>query len=521
MTSQWLTLSRKIIILAATLMLSMITIGYVGYLNSSKLGRELHASSEIVVPSLRYATLVDMMHDGLRSVVYQSFFVAAAEDENAKKEVLGELDEFLKNMKDYNEKLGTLDNSPEISAALKAAEPDLKNYLIAAESIVKTTLVEKNVAKAKEQLPSFNEVFSKLENSLGQLGELIEKNAQDSQKEAYEAEKKANLYSSAAISIGVLLGLMVSFLVTKSSVSVLKQVIKDLNSESDSIQESSSSMAATAKTLTDSIDHQASSLQQTASAIEEISSMVAKTSENAEQSIRLAASNQQSATNGTAEMDRLVRQVSEIERGNQTLLSTVDENNKKFVDMVQIITNISEKTKVINDIVFQTKLLAFNASVEAARAGEHGKGFAVVAQEVSNLASMSGNAAREIGEMVGDSVSRVESIIESSKKQLEVIVQSARTNVQNCMGAAEKCQQVLDESVKNSGSVSQSVNEITQATREQSQGVQDVSAAIREIDTATQFANKAAKEVKSTSDELGNRSLGLQSAVKTLERLVG
>jgi len=44
-----------------------------------------------------------------------------------------------------------------------------------------------------------------------------------------------------------------------------------------------------------------------------------------------------------------------------------------------LIETINQKTRVINDIVFQTKLLSFNASVEAARAGEHGKGFAVEA----------------------------------------------------------------------------------------------------------------------------------------------
>ena len=39
-------------------------------------------------------------------------------------------------------------------------------------------------------------------------------------------------------------------------------------------------------------------------------------------------------------------------------------------EVVQIINQISDKTGVIDDIVFQTKLLSFNASVEAARAGE-------------------------------------------------------------------------------------------------------------------------------------------------------
>lgn len=83
--------------------------------------------------------------------------------------------------------------------------------------------------------------------------------------------------------------------------------------------------------------------------------------------------------------------------------------------MGNISSNAQEITKIakaIEDISFQTSILAINASVEAARAGNAGKGFAVVADEVKQLASKSAKAAQSATDMVTSTRSIIQTGVE-------------------------------------------------------------------------------------------------------------
>lgn len=315
-------------------------------------------------------------------------------------------------------------------------------------------------------------------------------------------------------------GLAIGFSFARNISRTLSGISNTLSNSAKNVAAASQQVSSSSEELSASATEQAASLQETSSSVEEMTAMINKNAENAVQSQAVSTSSQKAAERGKDAVSNMLRAMDEISTSNAEIMRQIDESNKNIADIVKVISEIGNKTKVINDIVFQTKLLSFNASVEAARAGEHGKGFAVVAEEVGNLAAMSGTAAKEISTMLEGSIKKVETIVADTKSKVERLAQVGREKVTAGTDVAKTCQVALEEMVSSVTDVSRMVSEIATASQEQATGVKQINQAIGQLDQATQQNATASQQTASAAEQLSSLAVNLHSLVLDLERTV-
>ncbi|MDE5717185.1 MAG: HAMP domain-containing protein [Lachnospiraceae bacterium] len=169
----------------------------------------------------------------------------------------------------------------------------------------------------------------------------------------------------------------------------------------------------------------------------------------------------------------------------------IDSLNQAMNQITESSSEISRIIDTIENIAFQTNILAINASVEAARAGTGGKGFAVVAEEVRNLAIRSDQAAKATQELIGRSVKAVE----DGSLVVGKVTDSVTTAVEFAGQAVERMEQVA------------------KAVEDQTDAIEQVAAGIEQISGVVQNNSATAQESAATSQELSGQAEMLKQLV--------
>lgn len=352
---------------------------------------------------------------------------------------------------------------------------------------------------------------------------IVDFHEEQSQKWGDAAEAAANTASRivySALFAGIGLVLLAGWKTANSLTAKLIAITEKISQASDTTSTTTQQVSSASEQLASSSAQQASSLQQTASSMEQINAMVTKNAESAQRAQSISETSKQSAVNGKEVVLTMVQSIEQISASNAQIGSQIEASNQEMGEIVKVINEIESKTKVINDIVFQTKLLSFNASVEAARAGEHGKGFAVVAEEVGNLAQMSGTAAQSITGILAEGTRRVQEIIQRSNSQINQLLSVSKEKLQAGVDTAEQCRQVLESLVDNVTQVNGMASDIAVASQEQSHGVKEINSAVAQLDTVVQQTNTASQDLSNASSSLLEQTGVLKNVVTELFSVV-
>lgn len=237
----------------------------------------------------------------------------------------------------------------------------------------------------------------------------------------------------------------------------LRNIITKVLDSSDKISTAATEISEGNDDLANRTELQASSLEETASSMEEIAS-----------TIKSSADNSIHGNDMMHDSENSVKEASNIIEETTNNIELVYEASNKITDI----------TKIIESISFQTNILALNAAVEAARAGDQGKGFAVVASEVRNLAQNSQTSVKDITELIEDANEKIKKATESARKSKEIF-------------------ETIEDKISNTSKIMQ---DISSMAVEQQQGVDQVNTAIAQMDTVTQ-QNAALVEQSSAASQ--------------------
>lgn len=250
----------------------------------------------------------------------------------------------------------------------------------------------------------------------------------------------------------------------------LQASARRLSHSSATVTDAAEQVSRTGIDLSQGASEQAATLEETGASLEELSAVTRANADAAAGAKTISQEAKDFADSGLHHMGRMQLAMDEIKSASD---------------------QVSKIIRAIDEIAFQTNILALNAAAEAARAGEAGLGFAVVADEVRNLARRSTEAARETA-----------GIIEQS-------LQKAHEGGVICNEVQDRLERIALKIQALDGTVFA----ISQASREQSQGIEMISVAVNQLSEVTQGN-------ASNAESSAHAAVLLQAQAKDLHQLV-
>lgn len=278
----------------------------------------------------------------------------------------------------------------------------------------------------------------------------------------------------------------------------LLKIISGVKEAANEVSGSSARLSDTAGQVGNRAEVQVGQVMQVGAAMEEMAVSISEVAIGAGSVADAAAKTQNIAQEGSLNIAKGVEST-------QRIVTSVEISSITVGELSQEIKKISEVARVIKDIADQTNLLALNAAIEAARAGEQGRGFAVVADEVRKLAERTSISTTDITNMV-NSISTKTLAAVDSMNQVQLDVKEGES-------FNKLTRDILTQIVASAADVHMLANDIASAMSEQKEATSETAISMEKISVITE-------ENSFSIGEVGVAAGTLAGTAKELQRLV-
>ncbi|WP_049923642.1 methyl-accepting chemotaxis protein [Halopiger djelfimassiliensis] len=250
--------------------------------------------------------------------------------------------------------------------------------------------------------------------------------------------------------------------------------VEEIETASDSVSESAEEISHMTDEQNDRFEGVRGEMSALSATIEEIASTADGVADVSDRAATHARSGRETAREAIDELER-------IERRTEAIVDRIEALEGELGEVGDIV-------EVIDGIAEETNLLAVNASIEAARAGESGKRFAVVANEIQSLSEETGEATRDVDELVSSVQASAQDAVEEIRRMQRDVADGTET-IDESLAALEG----IADDVQEANDGVQSIND---ATDEQARTSQQV---VSMVDDATELSERTLRETSSVA----------------------
>ncbi|QTA85676.1 Methyl-accepting chemotaxis protein domain-containing protein [Desulfonema magnum] len=269
-----------------------------------------------------------------------------------------------------------------------------------------------------------------------------------------------------------------TYLLSRAVTKSVRGVIRGLEHSSGGVITAAGHVSSSSQGLSQGTSEQAAFLQQTSAALEQMNEKVRQNADNAVQSWGLANHAVKNIESANMSMTRLLQFMEDITTATRKIQTII---------------------KLIDELSFQTNLVALNASIESARAGEAGAGFSIVADEVRNLAVRSSEALCETSDIIEETVGKV-------------------TDGAKIVSEVNETFSVMELDTLRIGKM---VKAVANDSDEQAMGISEINRAVGEVDKVIQNLAAGGEQLAGTAQEMKTYAGSMNSFVLALTKLLG